>query len=92
MPVGILRLAFAITEVHPYMDIDKMLAELRVKRGQIEEAIEALERLAGSKKPRRGRPPKWLKEAECEIASSSESVVPKKPLDPLTNEPINPKT
>jgi hypothetical protein len=75
------------------MDVDKMLAELRVRREQIQEAIEALERLAASKKPRRGRPPKWwLKEAESEIASSSESVVPKKPLNPVTNEPIKPKT
>ena len=91
MPVGILRLALATTELDPYMDIDKMLAELRVKREQIEEAIEALERLAESKKPRRGRPPKWLKEGKSEVASSSESVVPKKPFDPLINEPIKPK-
>ena len=74
------------------MDIDKMLAELRVKREQIAHAIQALERVADSKKPRRGRPPKWMKGAESEIASSSESVVPKKPFDPLPNEPINPKT
>jgi hypothetical protein len=73
------------------MDIDEMLAELRVKREQIQEAIEALERLA-RKKPRRGRPPKWLKEAESEIPSSSESVVAKARFDPLMNEPIKPKT
>ena len=45
------------------MDIDKMLAELRVEREQIEEAILTLERLARGRGRRRGRPPSWLKEA-----------------------------
>jgi hypothetical protein len=46
-----------------YLDIDKMLAELRVEREQIEEAILTLERLARGRGRRRGRPPSWLKEA-----------------------------
>ena len=45
------------------MDVDKMLAELRLEREQIEEAILTLERLARGRGRRRGRPPAWLKEA-----------------------------
>ena len=45
------------------MDVDKMLAELRIEREQIEEAILTLERLARGRGRRRGRPPSWLKEA-----------------------------
>lgn len=45
------------------MDVDKMLAELRLEREQIEEAILTLERLARGRGRRRGRPPSWLKEA-----------------------------
>jgi hypothetical protein len=44
------------------MDIDKMLAELRLEREQIEEAILTLERLARGRGRRRGRPPAWLKD------------------------------
>ena len=42
------------------MDINKMLAELRDERQQIEEAIITLERLAKGRGKRRGRPPAWL--------------------------------
>jgi hypothetical protein len=45
------------------MDVNKMLAELRLERQQIEEAIISLERLARGRGKRRGRPPAWLKEA-----------------------------
>jgi hypothetical protein len=45
------------------LDVDKMLAELRLEREQIEEAILTLERLARGRGRRRGRPPAWLKEA-----------------------------
>jgi hypothetical protein len=38
-----------------------MLAELRLEREQIEEAILTLERLARGRGRRRGRPPAWLK-------------------------------
>jgi hypothetical protein len=44
------------------MDVDKMLAELRLEREQIEEAIITLERLARGRGRRRGRPPGWLKD------------------------------
>ncbi len=40
-----------------------MLAELRLEREQIEEAILTLERLARGRGRRRGRPPAWLKDA-----------------------------
>ena len=42
------------------MDITKMLAELRLEREQIEEAIMTLERLARGRGRRRGRPPAWM--------------------------------
>lgn len=44
-----------------------MLAELRVEREQIEEAILTLERLARGRGRRRGRPPSWLKEAAASL-------------------------
>jgi hypothetical protein len=44
------------------MDVAKILAELRLEREQIEEAMLSLERLARGR-GRRGRPPKWLVEA-----------------------------
>ncbi len=40
-----------------------MLADLRLEREQIEEAILTLERLARGRGRRRGRPPAWLKGA-----------------------------
>jgi hypothetical protein len=42
------------------MDINKMLAELRVEREQVEEATMVLERLARNRGKRRGRPPAWM--------------------------------
>ncbi len=54
------------------MDVDKMLAELRLEREQLEEAILTLERLARGRGRRRGRPPGWLKEAGG-TASGSEN-------------------
>ncbi len=49
-----------------------MLAELRLEREQIEEAIATLERLARGRGRRRGRPPGWLKEA---AGNASEDVL-----------------
>ena len=46
-----------------------MLAELRLEREQIEEAILTLERLARGRGRRRGRPPSWLKDAAAAAAS-----------------------
>jgi hypothetical protein len=45
------------------MDVTKILAELRLEREQIEEAILSLERLVSGRGRRRGRPPKWMAEA-----------------------------
>lgn len=45
-----------------------MLAELRLEREQIEEAILTLERLARGRGRRRGRPPSWLKDAAAAIS------------------------
>jgi len=44
------------------MDINKMLADLKLEREQIEEAILTLERLARGRGRRRGRPPAWMSE------------------------------
>jgi hypothetical protein len=46
------------------MDVNKMLADLRQEREQIEEAILSLERLARGRGRRRGRPPAWLTQLE----------------------------
>ena len=54
------------------MDVDKMLAELRLEREQIEEAILTLERLARGRGRRRGRPPAWLKEAVSAASGMAE--------------------
>jgi hypothetical protein len=42
------------------MDTEKMLAELRAERDQLDEAILTLERLAAGRGKRRGRPPAWM--------------------------------
>jgi len=42
------------------VDINKMIAELRSERKQIDESILVLERLASGQGKRRGRPPKWM--------------------------------
>jgi hypothetical protein len=44
------------------MDVTKMLADLRLEREHIEEAIMTLERLARGRGKRRGRPPAWMTE------------------------------
>jgi hypothetical protein len=40
------------------VNLENLLAELRSERGRIDQAISALEGLAGPPGPRRGRPPK----------------------------------
>ncbi len=50
-----------------------MLAELRLEREQIEEAILTLERLARGRGRRRGRPPSWLKDATAAFADGNGS-------------------
>jgi len=49
-----------LREKRERMDINKMLADLRAEREQIEEAIMTLERLARGRGRRRGRPPAWM--------------------------------
>ena len=46
------------------MDVNKMLAELRQERENIEQAILTLERLAMGQGRRRGRPPAWMSNLE----------------------------
>jgi len=50
-----------------------MLAELRLEREQIEEAILTLERLARGRGRRRGRPPAWLKDVTSGPGDSGET-------------------
>jgi len=63
------------------LDVDKMLADLRLEREQIEEAILTLERLARGRGRRRGRPPGWLKEAAAEAAAGEQNSVPAPPAE-----------
>ena len=53
------------------MDVEKILADLRLERMQIEEAILSLERLGQDRVKRRGRPPKWMAEAKKRVRSQS---------------------
>lgn len=48
------------------MNILRMLAELRAERDVLDEAINALQRIAYGEKRRRGRPPKWMAEAKAD--------------------------
>ena len=66
------------------LDVDKMLAELRLEREQIEEAILTLERLARGRGRRRGRPPAWLKDAGAADATDEDHS---DPLSSVITEP-----
>jgi hypothetical protein len=46
------------------MDINKMLAELKVEREQLEEAMMILENFARLRGRRRGRPPAWMSQTK----------------------------
>ena len=52
------------------MDVDQMLSDLRQEHTIISELITTLERLAGRRGPRKGRPPNWLKQAEEQKSTS----------------------
>jgi hypothetical protein len=59
------------------MNLPKMLAELRRERDLLDETIACLERLsATSTKPRRGRPPAWLKTHRGSKGSPAERKQP----------------
>jgi hypothetical protein len=64
------------------LDVDKMLAELRLEREQIEEAILTLERLARGRGRRRGRPPSWLKDAAASLQGDTEEGESSAPAEP----------
>ena len=53
------------------MDVDKILADLRLERMQIEEAILSLERLGQDRIKRRGRPQKWMAEAKKRVRAQA---------------------
>jgi hypothetical protein len=55
------------------MDVQKMLADLRQEREQIEEAILTLERLARGRGRRRGRPPAWMTAAKKRVKPAAET-------------------
>lgn len=59
------------------MDIQNMLAELRLQRDQIDSAIAVLQQLAIGGGKRRGRPPGWLS-AKKTSGSDSSSEAPKR--------------
>ena len=52
------------------MDIDRIIAELREELARIDEAILNFEKLAFKEKPRRGRPPAWMKAASANVPES----------------------
>jgi hypothetical protein len=55
------------------MDLLKMINDLQAEKQRLDEAIQALERLsAGNKLRRRGRPPRWLKDALSSATSKAE--------------------
>lgn len=55
------------------MDLLKMINDLQAEKQRLDEAIQALERLsAGNKLRRRGRPPRWLKDALSSTISKAE--------------------
>jgi hypothetical protein len=59
------------------MNLLQIIAELQAERQRIEEAIEALERLAVGNPKRRGRPPLWLKkraESQGSLPKSSGAI------------------
>jgi len=65
------------------MDVEKILAEMRLEREQLEDAITSLERLERPVK-RRGRPPKWL----AEVRKLQETCGPNgRKKNPDNNEP-----
>jgi hypothetical protein len=49
------------------LDINKILAELRLEHEHLGEAILSLERLAAAGKKRRGRPPAWMVKIKDEV-------------------------
>jgi len=51
------------------MDINKILAGLRLEHEQLGEAILSLERLAVSGAKRRGRPPAWMVKIKHEVVA-----------------------
>lgn len=54
------------------MNLFKIITELQAEKHRLDEAIEALERLAAVKISRRGRPPKSLKqEKDRELGTAS---------------------
>jgi hypothetical protein len=58
------------------MDIPNILRQLREQLEAIKISIAALERVAASKGPRRGRPPKWMIEAKTVDAPKRRSGKP----------------
>ena len=59
------------------MDLQKMIADLQAERDRLDEAILTLERLSASHTGRRGRPPRWLRDAAGNSTHPT-SAAPKK--------------
>ena len=59
------------------MDIQGMIASLRLELNQIDEAILNLERLAMGGGKRRGRPPKWMTTAKMPVEVEAKAPVKK---------------
>jgi hypothetical protein len=64
------------------MDLFKIITELEAEKHRLDEAIEALERLAAVKIRRRGRPPKSLKEEKHRDVGTGSSKAGKSTGEP----------
>jgi hypothetical protein len=52
------------------MDLNKLIADLRLELKQVEQTIQTLEAMSAGSGKRRGRPPKWLTEARRKGAAA----------------------
>ena len=67
------------------MNLFKIITELQAEKHRLDEAIEALERLAAVKISRRGRPPKSLKQEKHREVGTASSKPGKSTRTPVEN-------
>lgn len=72
------------------MDVIRILAELKVEREQIENAIETLERLVRGQGKRRGRPPAWLSNEKSAAAPATPPVAKRRGRPPGSKNKVRP--
>jgi hypothetical protein len=60
-------LGAASFQVLEFMNVEKAIADLRFQLEMVNQVIITFERLAATRKPRRGRPRKWLKKTRSRL-------------------------